>query len=198
MDFTKLLPNIGAPVSSPAFDATAIPAMSVGETAYAAAVFLSALAQRMANPATLGEFAQFSMAPGADWSGFHPHHAPAHPAADNEHADTAPTIDESFTEGQPPRQPVAPENFYDSVPGIAHMVRQLQSAADATLTHFAAHVDAALGDQQTYLGTPEGVKGFNDSSQYFREVLRFSRATTKKIHERIPYVTWTPGKDPSI
>jgi len=207
MDFTKLLPNIGAPVSSPAFDASKIAEMSVGETAYGAALFLSALAQRMADPATLGEFAQFSTAPGADWSGFqsepHTTHVEASAAnnGDDEHlrmaTEASGNTNESTAGGQPPRQPVAPENYYDSVPGIAQMVRQLQSTAEATLTHFAAHVDAALGDQQTYLGTPEGVKGFNDSPQYFREVLRFSRAATKKIHERIPYVTWTPGKDPS-
>src|SRR5690625_4231835 len=204
MDTTKILPNIGARVSSPAFDASKIAEMSVGETAYAAAVFLSALAQRMADPATLGEFAQFSTAPGADWSGFQPEHStvqaetPVTPPGDNAEVNEASgNTDESTVDDTSPLRPVAPENYYDSVPGIAHMVRQLQSAADATLTHFAAHVDAALGDQEAYLGTPEGVKGFNDSPQYFREVLRFSRATTKKIHDRIPYVTWTPGKDPT-
>src|SRR5690625_2529758 len=204
VDFTKLLPDIGAPVSSPAFDETAIPDMSIGEVAYAAALFQSVLAQRMADPATLGEFAQFSTAQGADWSGFDPDHATtqAHPATKNDQADTGPepsdTSEETVTSSEPSRpQPVAPENYYDTVPGIAHMMRQMQAAADASLTHFAAHVGATLGDQPTYLGTPEGVKGYTDGPQYFREVLKFSRAATKKIHARIPYVTWTPGKDPT-
>src|SRR5690625_5510743 len=92
VDFTKLLPNIGIPVSSPAFDETAIPDMSIGEVAYAAALFQSVLAQRMADPATLGEFSQFSTAPGADWSGFDPDHATtrARPADKNDQADMVP------------------------------------------------------------------------------------------------------------
>jgi len=204
MDFTKLLPDIGAPVSSPAFDETAVPEMTIGETAYAAALFLSAFAQRIADPAAIDEFARFITEHGVDWSGANPLAEQAMaPGLESAKASLSEEEDPSSQHAaaqhqDPPRpQQVAPKNYYDSVPGIAHMVRQMHAAADASLTHFAAHVDAVLGDQQTYLGTPEGVKGFNDSPQYFREVLRFSRATTKKIHDRIPYVTWTPGKDPS-
>src|SRR5690625_2764196 len=204
MDFTKLLPDIGAPVSSPAFDETAVPEMTIGETAYAAALFLSAFAQRIADPAAIDEFARFITEHGVDWSGANPLAEQAMaPGLESAKASLSEEEDPSSQHAaaqhqDPPRpQQVAPKNYYDSVPGIAHMVRQMHAAADAALTHFAAHVDAVLGDQQTYLGTPEGVKGFNDSPQYFREVLRFSRATTKKIQDRIPYVTWTPGKDPS-
>src|SRR5690625_7115397 len=105
--------------------------MSIGEVAYAAALFQSGLAQRMADPATLGEFSQFSTAPGADWSGFDPDHATtrARPAAKNDQADMGPgpsvTSEESVTRSEPSRpQPVAPENYYDSVPGIAHIDRK--------------------------------------------------------------------------
>src|SRR5690625_7227185 len=77
MDFTKLLPDIGAPVSSPAFDETAVPEMTIGETAYAAALFLSAFAQRIADPAAIDEFARFITEHGVDWSGANPLAEPA-------------------------------------------------------------------------------------------------------------------------
>src|SRR5690625_396464 len=135
MDTTKILPNIGARVSSPAFDASKIAEMSVGETAYAAAVFLSALAQRMADPATLGEFAQFSTAPGADWSGFQPEHStvqaetPVTPPGDNAEVNEASgNTDESTVDDTSPLRPVAPENYYDSVPGIDRKSTRLNSS----------------------------------------------------------------------
>src|SRR5690625_571275 len=201
MDTTQILPSIGAPVSSPAFDESAIPGMSLGEAAYAMTLFAKVFLERIADPAAVHEFAAFLTASGSDWSGLHSAPAANNRQEDAEGAVPPGTQDRSATEENEARAgnqvPQAPEKYYDSLPGIAHMLRVHQHATDGMLTHFAAHVDAALGDQQTYLGTPEGVKGFNDSPQYFREVLRFSRAATKKIHERIPYVTWTPGKDPA-
>src|SRR5690625_3592828 len=201
MDTTQILPSIGAPVSSPAFDESAIPGMSLGEAAYAMTLFAKVFLERIADPAAVHEFAAFLTASGSDWSGLHSAPAANNRQEDAEGAVPPGTQDRSATEENEARTgnqvPQAPEKYYDSLPGIAHMLRVHQHATDGMLTHFAAHVDAALGDQQTYVGTPEGVKGFNDSPQYFREVLRFSRAATKKIHERIPYVTRTPGKDPA-
>src|SRR5690625_113209 len=120
MDFTKLLPDIGAPVSSPAFDETAVPEMTIGETAYAAALFLSAFAQRIADPAAIDEFARFITEHGMDWSG-------ANPLAEQAMAPGLESAKASLSEEDlasehaaaqhqdPPRpQPVAPENYYDS------------------------------------------------------------------------------------
>ncbi|HEY4577519.1 MAG TPA: HNH endonuclease signature motif containing protein, partial [Yaniella sp.] len=75
-------------------------------------------------------------------------------------------------------------------------LRQQQAAMDAALTHFAGHVEAVIDDQQTMLGAPEGIKPYRNGTAYFREVLKLSTAQTKKILARVPYVTWTPGKDP--
>src|SRR5699024_5241069 len=94
--------------------------------------------------------------------------------------------------------PVAPENYYDSIPGLAWMIRQQQHATEAVITHFAAHLEPALNNQPASLGTPVGVQAYRDGSAYFREVLKFSRQYTKKIHERVPYLTWDSGKDPEV
>ena len=202
MDTTQILPNIGSPVSSPAFDPSAADDMSVGEAMYAVAFFASVVAKRMADPVTAGEFARFVVAPGEDWSGFKSATTPAAaPPDDNCEHDTA-TADEHDAPADAVKQaramPVPPENYYDSVPGIAHMLRHQQRATDAILTHFAAHLEPAINDQAAMLGTPDGVKGYKDGQAYFREVLKLSTAQTTKIHDRVPYVTWTSGMDSSF
>ncbi|HEY4557839.1 MAG TPA: HNH endonuclease signature motif containing protein [Enteractinococcus sp.] len=212
MSTTRILPNIGSPVSSGAFDEAAIGDMSIGELVYATTLFNTELARRMANPATAHEFAQFILEHGTDWSGFKPTEVTA-PCAEHMADDQAVTTAEdpaanNAPNDQPQTQaeaaqcaadrplPTAPENYYDTLPGIAHMLRQHQQATEAVLTHFAGHLAPAIGDQTAYLGAPVGVKAYRDTAAYFREVLKFSRHQTKKIHDRVPYVAWTPGRDP--
>src|SRR5690625_119649 len=197
MDTTQILPSIGAPVSSPAFDESAIPGMSLGEAAYAMTLFAKVLLERIAEPAAVHEFAAFLTASGSDWSGLHSAPAANNRQEDAEGAVPPGTQDRSATEENEARAgnqvPQAPEKYYDSLPGIAHMLRVHQHATAGMLTHFAAHVDAVLGDQETHLGTPEAVKGYHDSPQYVQDVLLYSRATTSKIHGRYPRRTWAPG-----
>src|SRR5699024_2817994 len=195
---TKILPNIGSPVSSPAFDESAAEAMSIGEAAYAATFFLKIYAKKLADPAAANEIAQFLQASGADWSGFDPATGTSDDASTEDHPSPAAETPEAPTpEDQPSRRvPVPPDNYYDSLPGLAHMLRQQQAAMDAALTHFAAHLQPAINAQPSLLGVPQGVKAFRDEAAYFRDVLKISAAQTKKIMARIPYVTWTPGKDP--
>src|SRR5699024_3376757 len=107
------------------------------------------------------------------------------------HADGTPVV--------PPRPlPTAPECRYDTVPMIAEMLRRSQHLHDATMTSFARQLQPMFQSQPEYFGTPEGINAFKDSTAYFKEVLRFSWQTTKKIHERMPYVTWNPGHDPTM
>ena len=202
MATTKILPDIGSPVSSPAFDETAADDMSLGEAAYAATFFMKVYSQKLADPGAAHDIARFVEASGADWSGFQSDLASsaatgAEPedAAADAHQDSADETGHTQHE-QSQRIPVAPDNYYDSLPGMAHMLRQQQAAMDAALTHFAAHLQPAVNDQPVYLGTPHGVKAYRNEAAYFREVLKNSAAQTKKIMARIPYVTWTPGKDP--
>src|SRR5699024_522327 len=102
--------------------------MSLGEAMYAAAFFSKIVAQKIADPAAAGEFARFIEAPGADWSGFKPD--PATQSASNEDASdaTSPIDEQPPTENtghdQGSRTPLPPDNYYDSLPGLAHMLRQ--------------------------------------------------------------------------
>src|SRR5690625_4404683 len=177
--------------------------MSLGEAMYAAAFFSKIVAQNIADPAAAGEFARFIEAPGADWPGFKSD--PATPSAADEDAPetTAPINEQASPEpsghDQPSRRvPVPPDNDYDAVPGLAHMLRQQQAAMDAALTHFAAHLQPAINAQPSLVGVPEGVKAYRNETAYFRDVLKLSTAQTKKILARVPYVTWTPGMDPTM
>src|SRR5699024_2525108 len=128
--------------------------MSIGEAAYAATFFLKIYAKKLADPAAANEIAQFLQASGADWSGLQSDSASA-PAEHPEESDASapgtvpPAPGPTAAESQPaPRTPVAPDNYYDSLPGLAHMLRQQQAAMDAALTHFAGHVEAVIDDQQ--------------------------------------------------
>ena len=206
MATTKILPNIGAPVSSPAFNEAAAQDMSIGEAAYAAAFFAKLYAQKLADPAAANEIARFVTGSGTDWSGFQSNTAATQNSEQNGSAGTTSQESEAeapqaapadTAEAEPRRVPVPPDNYYDSLPGLAHMLRQQRAAMDAALTHFAAHVQPAVDDQPGLLGVPEGVKAYRDGAAYFRDVLKISRAQTTKIFARVPLVTWTPGKDPS-
>src|SRR5690625_2844879 len=202
---TKILPNIGSPVSSPAFDEAAAEAMSIGEAAYAATFFLKIYAQKLADPAAANEFAQFLQASGADWSGFDPATGTSdeastedHPTPADEHT-AASAAEESDAADQPSRRvPLPPDNYYDSLPGLAHMLRQQQAAMDAALTHFAAHLQPAINAQPSLLGVPQGVKAYRNETAYFRDVLKLSMAQTKKFLGRVPYVAWFPGMVPTM
>src|SRR5699024_2590534 len=150
------------------------------------------------------DIARFVEASGADWSGFQSDLASsaatgAEPedAAADAHQDSADETGHTQHE-QSQRIPVAPDNYYDSLPGMAHMLRQQQAAMDAALTHFAAHLQPAINAQPSLLGVPQGVKAYRNETAYFRDVLKLSMAQTKKILARVPYVTWTPGMDPTM
>src|SRR5699024_1787708 len=129
---TKILPNIGSPVSSPAFDEAAAETMSIGEAVYAATFFLKIYAQKLADPAAANEIAQFLQASGADWSGFKPD--PATPSGADEAAPdaTSPIDEHASTETtgqhQESRTPLPPDTYSDSLPRLAHMLQQQRAS----------------------------------------------------------------------
>ena len=197
---TNAFPDIGVAVPMPEeLDLTAIKKLSPGQLAYLDLVVGTEMSQRMADPTTT--FAQYTRSPGADWSGHQPQvqdagiSAAAEPHAtsgdDPTHADGTPVI--------PARPlPTAPKCRYDSVPMIAEMLRRKQHLQEATMTSFARQLQPMFNAQPEFFGSPEGVTAFKDSTAYFKEVLRFSGHLTKKIHDRLPYVTWNPGQDPTL
>ncbi|GAA4112459.1 HNH endonuclease signature motif containing protein [Enteractinococcus coprophilus] len=206
------LPDLGIAVPMPAeINLEGLDDLSIGQLTYLTAVAQQKLSQRMADPGTAYEFAQYRRASGADWSGHQPQAGSGNSDAD---ATDSPAPmdalrqaasgedDPTDVDGNPiiaPRPlPAPPENQHDAIPFIAQMVRGIQHAHDAMVTGFARHLQPVFFKQPEYLGTPEGVQAFRDSTAYFKEVLRFSGQTTKKIHDRMPYVTWNPGQDPTM
>lgn len=199
VDMDNIFPPTSSPVSLPAIDVDAIEDMSIGEVGYAATLLLREFAQRLANPAAVNELALFTQGNGTDWSGLTSITPPQFidPNAEDAQEDDE---DEEKPAKQliPPPGPASPTNYHDSLPGLAAMLQLQQRASDASLTYLARFVEMSLKDQTTYLGAPIGVKAYRDGPTYFREVMKFSRQQTKKIHERLPYLTWTPGQDPEL
>ena len=208
MATTDALSDLGIDVPMPDdLNLEAIGDLSIGQVAYLATVVMGELSSRMSDPATAHEFAQYTRVSGADWAGHEP-------ATDNDTSGHDPLADEpampkisgvddpTDADGNPiitaRPVPTPPENRYDTIPIIAEMMRRIQHSQDAAITCFARQLQPVFFKQPEYLGTPEGVTAFRDSTAYFKDVLRFSWQTTKKIHERMPYVTWNPGQDPTM
>lgn len=200
MTTTEILPNIGTPVSVPGFDENAIDSWSIGQHHYATTVLLKRLAKRLADPATAHEFATYAVGIGADWGALDISPVSGHEDECDEDSPVDQVVDAEPSDDVEQKKclivPSPPENYYDSLPAIAVMLHQMQNAQDALMTYFAGHLEPALENQSRYFGVPVGVKGFRDSATYFREVLKFSRQKTTKIHDRKPYLTWTSGQDP--
>lgn len=199
MDMDSIFPPTSSPVSLPAVDRDAIGDMSIGEVGYAATLFLREYAQRLADPTVVNNLALFTQGNGSDWSGLT---SVTPPQFIDPNAEEAPEDDEDAEKPAkqliPPPRPASPENYHDSLPGLAAMLQLQQRASDASLTFLARLVEMSLKDQTSYLGAPIGVKAYRDGPAYFREFMKFSRQQTKKIHERLPYVTWAPGQDPEL
>ena len=202
---TGALSNLGIEVPMPDdLNLDAIKGLSIGQVTYLATVAMGELQSRMADPGTAHEFAQYTRVSGADWSGHEPPNDEESSAEETvSHEQAMQGVDDpTDAEGNPiikPRPlPKAPENQYDTIPVVAEMLRRMQHSQDGVITCFAQQLQPVFFKQPEYLGTPEGVTAFRDSTAYFKEVLRFSWQTTKKIHERMPYVTWNPGHDPTM
>jgi len=210
MDVTALLPDVGVDVQLPDHvDLSIADDLSFAQLAYVTLFFQQQLATRAANPATFHDFAQYTLASGEDWSGFNgtpppsqtenetsPHDEPplkptAEPAAEPENATTDRTALPS------PPLPTPPENIWDTIPVVAEITRQLENSQEAVVTHFCRQIQPAFMSQPEYFGSPVGIVAYKNSTDYFKEVLRFSRTKTKQIHARQDYVTWKTGMNPN-
>ncbi|GAA4115444.1 HNH endonuclease signature motif containing protein [Enteractinococcus coprophilus] len=208
MDATALLPDVGTEVPLPDHaDLSFIDDLSFTQLAYVTLIFKKRLAARAADPATFDEFAQYTLAAGEDWSGFVPSStSPIGPTvSDAQVVEDDP--DKSVADhkidneqGSPvpnPPIPKSPENVWDTIPVFAEITRQMESSQEAVVTHFCRQIQPAFSAQPEYFGSPIGVVAYKNSTEYFKEVLRFSRNKTKQLHARQEYVTWKPGINPS-
>src|SRR5699024_11400214 len=90
--------------------------MSLGELAYARALLAQKFSERPSQPDAEHEVALYRKSSGADWSGF---------AVQDESQGTV--------EGAP--EPIAPDNYVDTIPAITALMAQHDRANDAAMTN---------------------------------------------------------------
>lgn len=208
MDVTSPLPDVGVEVPLPEHaDLSFAHDLSFTQLAYVALFFKQQLAARAADPATFDEFAQYTVAAGEDWSGFNGKSSsqPKDPVDSNVTADeddaeepaSSGKTGEQHDSAIPKPSLQSPENVWDTIPVFAEITRKLENTQEAVVTHFCRQIQPAFSSQPEYFGSPVGVVAYKNSTDYFKEVLRFSRTKTKQIHTRIEHVTWKSGINPS-
>lgn len=188
MDSTQILPAIGLPVSTALLNEDQIADASIGELIHAATVLQKNVARRMANPATFNELAVFAQAAGLDWSG--------HPGTPPQESGPEQIGRQPDDQVELP-EPVAPDNYCDTVPAIGVMFSQMLRAMDAAMANYTRWIDIALANSSRYLGAPSE-KAFRDSKQYLRDTMKLSSHTVKKHYLRAQYFTHAPGQNPEL
>lgn len=188
---TPILPDIGSPAPTDVLNQEAFKTASLGELIYALTLLMRFVLDRISNPSTFyDEIAVFHEASGADWSGFQ-----GQQQSDKDQA----REDKSSDGGQNPVIEVTPpDNFYDTIPGLAHMLQQVDRGFDALMTHFARHVERGLAQHTTYIGVPFEQKPFRSTKHYFTEVMSFSGRKAGKLITRAQCLTIAHGRDPAL
>ena len=176
MDQISIFTNLGAPVSVDAINENLIDDMSLGELAYARALLAQKFSERLSQPDAEHEVALYRKSSGADWSGF---------AVQDESQGTV--------EGAP--EPIAPDNYVDTIPAITALMAQHDRANDAAMTNLTRLLQIAQKDQTAYLGVPEGLRGFRDVSEIMRRQLRMSGHRAKRLQVRAKYVSHAVATD---
>lgn len=184
MDHTKILPDIGDPVSTDLLNLDALADASPGEVIYAATILNRLAADQMSDPETYHQVATFTTATGADWSGFQTQRSTSH--EENACADQPDPLD----------LPTPPDRYVDCLPALGSMVSQLGRSHDVMMANFARMVEAVMSSQNAYLGTPSAEKGFRDAKHYLRESLKLSARAADKHLSRAARFTHEPGSDP--
>lgn len=179
MQQTSVPPDISTAASFEAINSEAVDDMSIGQLALAKAFFGEKLSERLADQHSSDEFATFCKAAGEDWSGHR---------TKFEHANHQ-------EQTSPKPAPVPPENPADTIQAVALMLIQHERSAEADMANMVRKLDAALGDQATYLGVPEGIQGFIDVKDFLRQTAKMSHRKANKVIDRSKYITFSTARD---
>ena len=172
---TPILPDIGTPVRTDILNQKALKTASIGELIYALTMLMRIVMDRIANASTFyNETAVYKEASGADWSGF---------KGDVE------------DQQKPIIKVTPPDNYCDSIPGIGHMLKQIDRGFDAIMTHYTRYVERGLSQHTTYMGIPFEQAPFRNTKQYFVEVLQFSGYRATKLVDRAAWFAPAHGRD---
>ena len=180
-----IFPNLGDPVSVDAINEDRIDEMTLGELAYARALFGQKFSERLAQPGSINEIATFTSARGADWSGHDVGHSQA--SQDAQYADKASGSG-----------PVAPDNYVDTLQAIMSLMTTEDRANDAALANLVRKLEVACRAQTDYLGVPENHKGFRDVKEILRNSMQMSGYRANRIIARAKYVTYGTATDQTV
>src|SRR5699024_7832871 len=156
--------------------------MTLGELAYANALFSRTFSERLAQPEPIREIATFSKAAGADWSGYK-------------------SQDENNLQdgkGGSPPEPVAPDNNVYTVPAIMYFMTTVDRSHDAAIVIFVRKLDVSVKDQTAYLGVPDGLQGYANVKEILRQYMRLSGRKAAKLQTRAVYVGYSSDADRTV
>jgi len=178
----QLFANAGTAVSIDAINEDLISEMTLGELAYANALFSRKFSERLAQPESIREIATFSKAAGADWSGF---------KSQDQH---------NLQDGQggSPPEPVAPDNYVDTVPAIMCLMTTADRTNDAAMVNLVRKLDVSVKDQTAYLGVPDGLQGYANVKEILRQYMRLSGRKAAKLQTRAVYVGYSSDADRTV
>lgn len=183
---TPILPDIGSPVRTDILNQKALKSASIGELIYVLTMLMRIVMNRIANPATFyNETAVYMEASGADWSGFKV----------DVYEQQTPHDDSTTKKHKPIIKVTPPDNYCDSIPGMGHMLKQIDRGFDAVMAHYARYVERGLSQHTTYMGTPFEQTPFRNTKQYFVEVLQFSGYRASKLVDRATWFAPAHGQD---
>ena len=178
---TPILPDIGSPARTDILNMDAFKSASLGELIYALTMLMRVVMERISNPRTFyKEIAVYHEASGADWAGL---------GGDS-------TSDDATQ--SPIIKTTPPDNFYDTIRGLGHMLQQLDRGFDAIMAHYARHVERGLEQPTTYLGVEFEQQPFKNVKEFFTESMRFSSYRARKLIERARCFAFAHGRDPEL
>lgn len=177
MEQALLPPEISSAVLLDAINGDEIDDMSLGQLALAKAFFGQKLSERLADPDSVDELATFQKAAGADWSGHGAEFGPAGEAPSSKPA------------------PIPPQNSEDTIHGMLLLLVQHERSTESDLANFVRKLEFGLKDQSTYFGVPEGIQGFTDVKDVFRQTTKMSSLKANKIIDRAKYFTYGSNTD---
>lgn len=198
MQLTSLLPNIGAPVPTDILNLEKLADASPGELLYASIQLAKLAVNQLADATTYHHVPTFRHASGGDWNGFQP--APKKACMTTQETASPPSdsdLDSDLAE-ESADEPVAPERYYDSLPGMGLMLGHLENVTAAANTLYAGYVHESMSQQPRYFGTPYDATPFRNANQYLSQTRRWSGSKIKKHLGRAALLTHTPGGDPTI
>src|SRR5699024_8960278 len=79
--------------------------------------------------------------------------------------------------------------------GMLLLLVQHERSTESDLANFVRKLEFGLKDQSTYFGVPEGIQGFTDVKDVFRQTTKMSSLKANKIIDRAKYFTYGSNTD---